>query len=781
MARRELRGVFMAMWYRLGFRIYPAGSKMRGGQVPSPCQTIPELLPTPAPTFPPPVNHTSHDYPFSTGASRSPRSATPHIFRLITEHTNVIQWPRPSLSGDLFSYCSARLFFSLRDHPGQLYQRLISWESMGTVFIDHVNITTAPNSQPKVRTYFMHGWRDNVDTMLLPGSCHAKDELRSLCYLVTLAIKAAVLTSRHCPFAPDFTCEQTLPPTANFTCTLIQYTPTLSANMSTAKRALHAHAHQLWYETVGKGDITGFRWTILDATLGTIRFSLPLSHFQIAATYPNCSKGAAVRLMQQRFLIGGHRAKRGIADTLWKGANSAASAWSVLKTSQHESRLGQLEHAAGLISAAQVTGLKAGIGELHVISTLNILTHDLLSQMVYHISGAEKALQWDLACSEVQDFLNTQLADIREDLRHQAWPAALRNTSGVPPELWPWRHTWRFSSWDCQRSQCSFQAYGPVSGIWAPTYRILPGPWGGCLWDWVIHQDVWEIKSPHGPNRFLVSAAEITPDIWIGQGSLWTLWPLQPPQLRCIRKLKPGEIIVLHEHVCWEGWGRLATLSSQTILEANSSCVLVNSSTLLDTVFNLTTALGSQVVYWPADRRYQVSLSFSVPFDWTALVLDWFHSLETLLPEIRKLSQLKDQVDVLETTYNTELRAFETAHRVTTLCTGSDLICVISRVFHPPQMHSLLFWGFIGGGLLLGACACYCCCTRCRLRPTVLTFPPPPPYPVPLAPLRESVLEPESPVYDSLEITYYNGYETPQEENPEVHGLMTIHIEGIDG
>ncbi|XP_039344595.1 uncharacterized protein LOC120372016 isoform X2 [Mauremys reevesii] len=482
----------------------------------------------------------------------------------------------------------------------------------------------------------------------------------------------------------------------------------------------------------------------------------------------------------------GQRRKRGLADTLWKGANSAASAWNVFKTSQHEARLGQLEHASGLISAAQVTGLKAGIGELHVISTLNVLTHDLLSQMVYHISGAGKALQWDLACSEVQDFLNTQLAEIQEDLRHQAWPAALRNTSGVPPELWPWRHTWRFSDWGCQRSQCSFQAYGPVGGIWAPTYRILPGPWGGCLWDWVIHQDVWEIKPPHGPNRFLVSAAEITPDLWFGQGSLWTLWPLQPPQLRCIRKLRPGEIVVLHEHVCWEGWGRLATLGSRTILEANDSCVLVNSSTSLDTVFNLTTASGSQVVYWPADRRYQVSLSFSIPFDWAALTLDRFHSLETLLPEIRKLSKLKAQIDVLETTYNSELRAFETAHRVTTLCTGSDLLCFISRALHPPQMNRFLFWGFVGGGLLLSFCTCYCCCTRCRARPitpTVLTFAPPPPYPdpVPLAPLRESVLEPESPVYDTLEITYYSGYETPQEEHPEVHGLMTIHIEGIDG
>lgn len=54
------------------------------------------------------------------------------------------------------------------------------------------------------------------------------------------------------------------------------------------------------------------------------------------------------------------------------------------------------------------------------------------------------------------------------------------------------------------------------------------------------------------------------------------------------------------------------------------------------------------------------------------------------------------------------------------------------------------------------------------------------PYPLPLAPLRESVLEPEDPVYDSLEIPYCNGYETPLGERLEVHALMNIHIEEVD-
>ncbi|XP_039341921.1 uncharacterized protein LOC120370787 [Mauremys reevesii] len=558
----------------------------------------------------------------------------------------------------------------------------MEWEPLGTVRVHSINVSVYYNTTPTKTISFMQQWGKDTDAMLFPGLCQTLNTQGTFCFLITQVTVDAVTTHRRCSTQTKFLCKETFPLTENIICTLVQFTPTHTVNEIISKQGVQVHPQQLWYEPLETIDPEGFKWTILNATLGTIRFILLLTHFQIATIYPNCTRGAAIPLVLQRVWIHKSRKRRDLPNALWKGANSVASAWSVYKTYQHENRLGQLEQAAGFITGAQITGIKAGVGELHLISTLSVITHDMLSQMIRSVSEAGKASQWDHACAEVQEFLNAQLNSIQEDLKHQTWPTALTDTSGVPPDLWPWKHTWRFSGWNCLSSYCSFQAYGPVKGVWAPTYRILPGPWGGCLWDWVIHRDVWEVKPPHGPNRFLLGATGIRPDLWIGLGNLWTLWPLEPPQLQCIRKLSPGEIITIHEHICWEGSGNLTNLTPQPIIQANNSCIIVNSFHLRDSIFNLITDSGTHAIYWPAEKKkYQLSLSFIIPVNWTALVYDRFSSLMSLLPQIQHISQLQGRIHILENIYNTELHAFQTTHRVTTLCTDTDILCFITTHF----------------------------------------------------------------------------------------------------
>ncbi|XP_065437135.1 uncharacterized protein LOC135980832 [Chrysemys picta bellii] len=341
------------------------------------------------------------------------------------------------------------------------------------------------------------------------------------------------------------------------------------------------------------------------------------------------------------------------------------------------------------------------------------MTQKLLTEMVLNITEAGKALQWDLACSEIQDFLNDQLMAIRNDLEHQAWPTALTDTSGVPSDLWPWRHTWKLSGWKCGRSQCSFQAYGPVQGVWAPTYRILPGPWGGCIWDWVIHRDIWEIRPPGMPNRFLVSAPRITPDIWMGLGNLWTFWPLEPPQLQCTRKLKPGEVVTVYDYVCWEGRGQGTTLTGHLLFQANDSCVYVNDTISQDIHFNLTTTAGNHIIYWPADRVFQVALRFQIPFNWTSLLSDRFQNLLSLLPEIQKISEVQGQIHMLQNVYQVEKYAFHTAYRVSTLCTKYDVLCFMTKAVQQPH-YSIAMGMLLLVLLLVSLGLCYCCCKRCN-------------------------------------------------------------------
>lgn len=69
------------------------------------------------------------------------------------------------------------------------------------------------------------------------------------------------------------------------------------------------------------------------------------------------------------------------------------------------------------------------------------------------------------------------------------------------------------------------------------------------------------IKPPDMPSQFIVSAPKITTNIWIGIGNQWTLSPLEPPQLQCVRKLKPGEVVTVNDGVCWKSIGQETTLT----------------------------------------------------------------------------------------------------------------------------------------------------------------------------------------------------------------------------
>ncbi|XP_038270590.1 uncharacterized protein LOC119860659 [Dermochelys coriacea] len=666
------------------------------GQIPAECTALPNWLPDDeyqkrltatniTPTIPSTFATTPVSYPNTDD----------------TVYSNETYWPRPSHLSDVLKFCSENLFFKVHNSS---YERTIEWKTNGSVEIEIYDITT---DEPRESEIAISGFYSEVDMMVVPGVCKLLDERGPHCYLVTQLVNNQTYTQRVCSVTGNFTCTEMIPVTNNLTCTILQYTPSYAIDANASQKYIKVFSQQMWYSTVPERDVVGYRWTVINTTLGTIKFTLPLSSFQITSTYPNCSRGAAIRLAQQRAWVSS-RKKRDLDGSLWDGANSAAAIWNIYRNQEHEEKLGQLEKATGLITGAQLTQVQAGVGELRVISALSSMTQKLLTEMVLNITEAGKALQWDLACSEIQDFLNDQLMAIRSDLEHQAWPTALTDTSGVSSDLWPWRHTWRFSGWRCRRSQCSFQAYGPVGGMWAPTYRILPGPWGGCMWDWVIHRDIWELRLPGMPNRFLVSAPRITPDIWIGIGSQWTFWPLEPPQLQCVRKLKPGEVVTVHDNVCWEGIGQGTTLTGHLLFQANDSCVHVEATMLQDIHFNLTTAAGNHIIYWPADRILQSALRFQIPLNWTTLVPDRFQNLLSILPEIQKITELQGQLHMLQNIYQVEKYAFHTAYRVSTLCTKYDVLCFVTKTVQQP--HHIITMGMLLLVLLLfGLGLCYCC------------------------------------------------------------------------
>ncbi|XP_044850503.1 uncharacterized protein LOC123353441 [Mauremys mutica] len=434
----------------LGF--IPQAAPCVFGQVPSGCTALPNWLP-------------EDEYQKRLAATNinptipSTSATTPEIYPNTdnTVYSTETQWPRPSHLSTLLKFCSEKLFFKVQNSS---YERTIEWKINGLVEIEIYDITT---NEPQESEIEIHGFYDGVDMMAVPGICSMIDERGPYCYLVTQLVNNQTNTQRVCSATGKFTCTEIIPVTNNLTCTILQYTPSYAINVNASRKYIKVFSQQIWYGTSPKRDVLGYHWTLINTTLGTIKFTLPLSSFQVTSTYPNCSKGAAIRLAHQRAWVSSRR-KRDMAGHLWDGANSAAAIWNIYKGQQHEEKLGQLEKATGLITGAQLTQVQAGAGELRVISALSSVTQKLLTTMVLNITEAGKALQWDLACSEIQDFLNDQLLAIRSDLEHQTWPTTLTDTPGVSSDLWPWRHTWRFSGWKCRHSQCSFQAYGPIGG-----------------------------------------------------------------------------------------------------------------------------------------------------------------------------------------------------------------------------------------------------------------------------------------------------------------------------
>ncbi|XP_074926068.1 uncharacterized protein LOC116816115 [Chelonoidis abingdonii] len=331
------------------------------------------------------------------------------------------------------------------------------------------------------------------------------------------------------------------------------------------------------------------------------------------------------------------------------------------------------------------------------------MTQELLTEMVLKITEAGKELQWDLACSEIQDFLNDHLMAIRSDLEHEVWPSALTDTSGMPSDLWPGRHTQRFSGWSRIYSQCSSQAYGPVS--YTESYQVHgEDACGTGLFT------VTSGRLDHLVCLANVSASGITLYIWIGIGNQWTLWSLEPPQLQCLRKLKQGEVVTVFDKVCWEDMGQGTTLTGQLLFQANDNCVYVKATTLQDMHFNLTMAAGNHIIYWPADKALQLDLRYQISFNWTTLIPDQFQNVRSILPEIQKISDLQGQIHVLQNIYQIEKHAFYTAYRVSTLCTNYDVMCKEMK-----QPQHIITMGTLMLVLLLfslGICCC-CCCKGC--------------------------------------------------------------------
>lgn len=67
-------------------------------------------------------------------------------------------------------------------------------------------------------------------------------------------------------------------------------------------------------------------------------------------------------------------------------------------------------------------------------------------------------------------------------------------------------------------------AFGPMKKVWALTIKIQPGLWEGCLWDWVVHHNVWEVAPPSDmAKRYVLTAAPDYRHIWIAKGN-YGLW-----------------------------------------------------------------------------------------------------------------------------------------------------------------------------------------------------------------------------------------------------------------
>lgn len=122
--------------------------------------------------------------------------------------------------------------------------------------------------------------------------------------------------------------------------------------------------------------------------LGTIKCTLPISSFQVTSIYSNCSKGAAIRLAEQRAWVSSKKKKRrgGTSLITYKMVPVAQLQFGI---SIKANNINKLEKAMGLLSGAQLTQVQA---ELRVISALSSMTQNLLMTMVLNITEAGKAL-----------------------------------------------------------------------------------------------------------------------------------------------------------------------------------------------------------------------------------------------------------------------------------------------------------------------------------------------------------------------------------------------------
>ncbi|XP_034647843.1 uncharacterized protein LOC117888496 [Trachemys scripta elegans] len=269
---------------------FPGSGLCAYGQVPSGCTALPNWL-------------SDDEYQKRLATTKTTPTTSPLTLATTTVtypdtnstiHSNETHWPRLSHLSDLLKFCSEKLFFKVQDN---VYEQTIEWKTNGSVEIKVHDITT---SEPQELITAIDGFYSEVDMMVVPGICTVLNKKGPYCYLVTQLVNNQTNTQRVCSATGNFTCIEIIPVTNNVTCTLLQYTPSYTINVNASRKYIKVFDQQMWYSTTPKRDVVRYRWTVINTTLGTVKFSLPLSSFQITSTYPNCSQGAAIRLAQQR-------------------------------------------------------------------------------------------------------------------------------------------------------------------------------------------------------------------------------------------------------------------------------------------------------------------------------------------------------------------------------------------------------------------------------------------------------------------------------------------------
>ncbi|XP_034638566.1 uncharacterized protein LOC117883402 [Trachemys scripta elegans] len=279
---------------------------------------------------------------------------------------------------------------------------------------------------------------------------------------------------------------------------------------------------------------------------------LPLTHYQVPTFLPNCTRGVTLQLALLRQTLSlSPRRRQTLVSSLWDGANMAASIWNIQQGALRDERFGPLVQAMGLVTSADLTHLTVATSTLRHTAELALHMQNTLWGLIEIIIEAGDQLAWDSVCSQFQQYLTQQVQSIQEDVLYGAWPGEIHFHSGIPWEQWPFRCSWKLTNWKYTGIACSFTAFGPMKGMWTPDIKIQPGLWEGCLWDWVVHRDVWEVALPNDTAKWYVLMA--APDIWIAEGNTWQLWPMEPPQMMCKEKVMPVCFYEVGQHICWAG------------------------------------------------------------------------------------------------------------------------------------------------------------------------------------------------------------------------------------